>query len=1330
MLSAATIMVAGDAIAQVPNAWSPTGSMGAARYNHSATLLADGRVLVAGGNLGSTVHASAEVYDPATAMWTATGSLSEARAWHTATLLPDGKVLVAGGYGSTYLVSTEVWDPATGDWSPNGALTNARYAHSATLLTNGRVLVVGGEAGGVAQSSAEVYDPSTDAWTLTGSMGTGRWQHTATLLADGQLLAAGGFGGQSSAGFFALVSAELYNPSTGSWSATGSLVRERSYHSATLLADGRVLAAAGAAVGALDSAEVYDPSTGTWALTGSLAARRWLHSAARLADGRVLIAGGFQNALPPHLLVSTASAAVYDPSSGTWSPTGSLATARTVHTMTALSDGRILTAGGYNRSSIFSTVSLTSAEVYNAAVVAPPSLSIDDVSAAEGNTGSTTVTFTVTLSAASLQAVMVDFATADGTAMAGSDYEAAGGTLTFSQGETTQTIDVTLSGDVLFEPSETFVVALSNAVNAIINDAEGTGTITNDEALPALSIDDVTVTESDLSSMATARSSHTATRLLDGRVVVTGGRTGIASAEVYDPGTGTWSPTGSLATGRWVHAATLLTDGRVLVAGGWNDANVFASAEVYDPSTGTWSPTGSMAQARWDSSATLLPDGKVLVAGGTVVVGGVTLTLASAEVYDPSTGSWSGTGSLATARANHMATRLLDGRVVVMGGRGDIASAEVYDPSTGTWSPAGSMSEARAGHTAALLPNGNVLVAGGFNHLGQLASAEVYDPTTNNWSPTGSMTAARYWFSFAWVLPNGRVLVTGSWGAGGHASAELYDPSTGIWSPTGSMSNGRGAHRTTLLLDGRVLVTGGHNSISGRLASAEVYSASTGTWSPAGALNAVFTVTLSPASAQTVTVDFATSDGTATAGSDYTAEARTLTFSPGETTVRAPVLLHGDIDVEPDETLFVSLSNATNATIADSEGTGTIANNDVPSSLMSIHTPVGSDVSVSLPPVRVTFDSVTQAGQTDGTISVAGPPPPAGFQLGDPPTYIDLSTTAVFAGSVEVCIDYTGFPFSDETLMRLFHFVNAMWTDITTSLDTIDDVICGVTTSLSPFAVLEPANTLAPVLKLPADIKTEATSAAGALVGFVATAIHEIEGPVPVACSSLPDTTFALGATRVNCSASDAVGNTATSSFVVTVADTTAPTLTAPANITAPATSIAGAAVSFVTSALDLVDGTVAVICAPSSGSIFPVGATTVICGAGDTRGNQTTRTFTVSVTVGAPRLSARVLGTMPRTAASDVTVTLQISNLGDGSALDIVVDRMTLRALTGSGTLLPVTALPIEVGTITVGQSRMITITVNAPTTVSRFSMTAAGHYVRPSGVAYAFSMTQPVTP
>jgi N-acetylneuraminic acid mutarotase len=296
-----------------------------------------------------------------------------------------------------------------------------------------------------------------------------------------------------------------------------------------------------------------------------------------------------------------------------------------------------------------------------------------------------------------------------------------------------------------------------------------------------------------------------------------------STAELYDPIARKWSVTGSLPTSLNLHTATLLPDGRVLVAGGSSSFGTppLSTALTYDPAAGSWTATGNLAIARKSHVAVLLPNGKVLVTGGADTLGS---PIPSSELYDPVTGVWTPTGSLTTARYSHSATLLPSGKVLVTGGQAlnsaGLASSELYDPATGLWTATGSLNTARDNHTATLLPNGKVLVAGGWDSASTVlgtttASAELYDPATGLWTVTGSLTTSRYQHT-ATVLLNGKVLVTGgdSMLAGqlvGLASTELYDPANGSWTTSTNLASVRFAHTANLLSDGKVLLTGGVN---------------------------------------------------------------------------------------------------------------------------------------------------------------------------------------------------------------------------------------------------------------------------------------------------------------------------------------------------------------------------------------------------------------------------------------------------------------------------------------------------------------------------------------
>ena len=253
-------------------------------------------------------------------------------------------------------------------------------------------------------------------------------------------------------------------------------------------------------------------------------------------------------------------------------------------------------------------------------------------------------------------------------------------------------------------------------------------------------------------------------------VLVAGGRNDqgtTAACELFNPLRDNWLETGNLNTARDSHSATRLSDGRVLVAGGYAaDGRPTATAEIYGPSSGAWSATGGLPFALRSRTATRLADGRVLVVGGADdrrVLGG-TGVLAVADLYDPESGRWSSTAPLETARFEHSATLLANGSVLVAGGLDSgispTASVEIYDPVAGEWTSVGSPNVARSFHSANLLADGRVLVTGGFGATMEIPGAEIYDPTTRRWTLTGNLNTARRSHT-ANVLQDGRVLIAG-----------------------------------------------------------------------------------------------------------------------------------------------------------------------------------------------------------------------------------------------------------------------------------------------------------------------------------------------------------------------------------------------------------------------------------------------------------------------------------------------------------------------------------------------------------------------------------------
>jgi N-acetylneuraminic acid mutarotase len=328
-------------------------------------------------------------------------------------------------------------------------------------------------------------------------------------------------------------------------------------------------------------------------------------------------------------------------------------------------------------------------------------------------------------------------------------------------------------------------------------------------------------------------SSHTATLLNSGKLLIAGGSCSIgivcgytlSTAQLYDAVQDVWVPVGSMATQRYSHTATLLPNGTVVVTGGTDQGSMsqeipLASVEVFDPATNAWTTSAPMSTARSSHVAALLHDGRVLVAGGSTLNRTILVYNTTAEIFDPASGTWAATANNATGRIGGTATVLPDGRVLVAGG--DVV--EIYDPATGTWSAAASLHVGRSYHTATLLNNGQVLVAGGVVTSGtQTASTEVYDSSTNTWTAAGTMTIPRMNHT-ATLLPDGNVLVVGGNPASGYsalATAEIYSPSSGTWTSAASMAHARNGHTATLLSDHSVFVTGGDDY--GLLATSERY---------------------------------------------------------------------------------------------------------------------------------------------------------------------------------------------------------------------------------------------------------------------------------------------------------------------------------------------------------------------------------------------------------------------------------------------------------------------------------------------------------------------------
>lgn len=345
------LAIGGAGLASAASGWSPTGSMTVAHRTHDAVLLDDGRVLVNGGYGMFGLVPVAELYDPTTGTWSQAAPPLVPRRHATATKLLDGRVLVVGGDTASNVATghAELYSAVENTWTATGSMAQPRQDHEAVLLNDGRVLVTGGtdDDGGVPFSSAEIYDPATGTWTPAAPMGEGRTNHQATLLADGRVLVTGGGYDLTGTDYYRS-SSEIYHPITNSWTPTAPMAEARGEMAGARLPDGTVLVTAGRnTTGAVTGSERFDPVTGTWASAGTSGVTGFTAEGVVLHDGRFLLSAWGSRSTP--LFDPTA------PSATAWSTRHATGMVRGQPSMTLLSDGRVLLAGGDN---------LTSAELF------------------------------------------------------------------------------------------------------------------------------------------------------------------------------------------------------------------------------------------------------------------------------------------------------------------------------------------------------------------------------------------------------------------------------------------------------------------------------------------------------------------------------------------------------------------------------------------------------------------------------------------------------------------------------------------------------------------------------------------------------------------------------------------------------------------------------------------------------------------------------------------------------------------------------------------------------------------------------------------------------
>ena len=853
----------------VDPAWEGTDSMVITRQDHTATLLPNGLVLIAGGTqLGSRL---AELYDPISATFRLTSESKHHRVSHSASRLRSGQVILTGGLSTEEvreLSSAELYDPATEQFTETGSMAGPRMDPALMLLPDGTLLVAGGDDATLVSSaldSAELYDPVAGAFYTVDAMSKRRSWPACGWLPDGKVLMAGGKDENG-----ATRVAELFDPTTKQFEPTGTTVSPHALAAVLPLPDGNVLVAGGGDdQGNFLAAEIYDASAGTFRAVSDMHRDHFPPIGALLPSGRVFLTGRAEEKNEPSEL--------FDPISESFSDTDA-APSRFDGIVALLGTGAVLTAGGSLAGSVASAnlyrdwppMPAPSGDLYLPLVVhAAVALPDGRVVVAGGVVG-------------------VDD---NGQAVGNYVFLFDPTSLTFGEGPTTP-VPYEASGVLLpdervlvvglksfvFDPvtsSVTEVVALNNRRSTspiVLADgrvlvAGGVGTSAGTAS--AVVFDPTTLTVESVGDMSVRRSAYAAARLPLGEVLIAGGinaQQGLRTSEIFDPVTSSFRPTTSLPAASWFTSAAPLPNGTVLVAGvvGGNvifdpaleqfipaadlsgrtmpaiaqledgrvvctggvgpDPNISRVITIFDPVTRTYAPAGDMAQPRFGHTATALADGRVLIAGGAInnVDLGTTESVetASAELFDPATGISTPLWDNVETRPYHRVSILATGEVLNTGGLSlGSSKADLVDPVTRTSKPLPPMAMARTGHTSTVLGSWDVLIAGGQYWEEPTATAELFHAASRSFSQVSPMQVERTDHA-ATLLPSGKVLVTGGMA---DATVESFDPATGAFEPAGSITFPRIRHGAALLSTGEVLIAGGVDASGALVTALEVF---------------------------------------------------------------------------------------------------------------------------------------------------------------------------------------------------------------------------------------------------------------------------------------------------------------------------------------------------------------------------------------------------------------------------------------------------------------------------------------------------------------------------
>lgn len=974
------------------------------RVAHTATLLTNGNILIAGGikEDGTSLN-SAEIVNTSNGNATvATGNIDAAvsRASHTATLLTNGCVLIAGGNiaGSTIAVpsptnTARLYDPDAGTFSAASNMNFARYNHTATLLNDGRVLICGGQdAVGTAvpgvplgSGSCELYTAgatctNVGSFAVAPAMLQARYNHSATLLKDGRVWFAGGRNPAAAATGGYLSTTERFDPlalaGAGAFQSASPLIEARAHHTTTLMGDGKALVVGGynnrqllANYGMTESAEIYDPVSNSVTPAAVMAARRMGHAGTLSANGQVGVFGGLGNITTTYFFPTAilkagsfvnfnAPAAPLASINGTtallpinfplstqvsgeimdgeiWMSSPSIHpswgminfTAATPYPVSAGGVGLRISMNGFNSDC------LPDGSKCGIIDVNPASMSLmtgqvifyrrkdvqnSDSASTSGTMNFVPVTIDSTtpngvLSAGSSVTTDLTIAMADG--LIGSNLKT--GTFTFKSGTVIRGngFTVTITGAAGGNIAGTFpIVADANGsgttnVTVVFNTLVGTikydansGSLASGSALGAADKVNITAdmiyttdganlnTEQFTADIATVvvrkmifsdmqtytpktnswvlapppgsspsdhRYGHSATLLPNNDTVFYGGRScgdatctttaatvGIKRTLLFSEANFVAS-VGASSQKRAFHTSTLLPNAKILVAGGTNGPSILSNAELFTPDTGLFSAVngGGMRYVRDLHTATLMPNGRVLIAGGFTTNAASTGSTNTAEIYYPDVNRFIETSPMISSRSNHSAILLPDGRIFVAGGFGDLdvitGTSEIFLSTANRWMPVAAMDTItpgcqRAIHATVQLKSGKIMLIGGVNASGPLDTSAIYDPNANTWDCTSvTLMPTPLRSHTATLLFDGRVLVAGGNDGLGEANKSfIYDPVLNTWTATHAtpLLQPRFNHTATLLPNGTVMISGGSQKFGNVPLPIETYHVNASSW--------------------------------------------------------------------------------------------------------------------------------------------------------------------------------------------------------------------------------------------------------------------------------------------------------------------------------------------------------------------------------------------------------------------------------------------------------------------------------------------------------------------